>query len=69
MKDIKISHLQRKTDHWLHEAHKNPTNENWRNIGDGRNEIKRTIKKKLSFRGGFYARKTVKRYGKSSIVS
>ena len=41
MKDIKISHLQRKTDHWLHEAHKNPTNENWRNIGDVRNEIKR----------------------------
>ena len=30
MKDIKINKLQRERDHWRHEAHKNPTDENWR---------------------------------------
>lgn len=67
MKDIEISHLQ--WYHWLHEAHKNPINEKWQNIWDVKNEIKITIKKKLSFTGRFYDRKTVKTFGKTSIVS
>ena len=30
MKDIKINKLQCERDHWRHEAHKHPTDGNWR---------------------------------------
>lgn len=40
MKNIEINHLQQERGHWLHKAHKNQTNENWRNR-NVRNEIKK----------------------------
>ena len=46
MKDIKINNLQRQRDHWRHEAHKNPTDENWETYRDSRNKIKKAIKEK-----------------------
>ena len=45
-KDIKINKLQREWDHWWHEAHKNPTDENWRTYKESRNKIKKAIKEK-----------------------
>ena len=46
MKDIKINNLQRERDHWRHEAHKNPTDENWETYRESRNKIKKAIKEK-----------------------
>ena len=46
MKDIKINKLQRERDHWRHEAHKNPTDENWATYRESRNKIKKAIKEK-----------------------
>ena len=46
MKDIKINNLQRKRDHWRHEAHKNPTDENWETYRESRKKIKKAIKEK-----------------------
>ena len=40
MKNNEINHLQQGRGHWLHKAHKNQTNENWRNR-NVRNEIKK----------------------------
>ena len=41
MKDIKINNLQRERDHWRHEAHKNPTDENWETYREFTNKIKK----------------------------
>ena len=46
MKDIKINNLQHERDHWRHEAHKNPTEENWETYRESRNKIKKAIKEK-----------------------
>ena len=46
MKDIKINKLQRKRDHWRHEALKNPTDENWETYRESGNKIKKAIKEK-----------------------
>ena len=43
MKHIKINNLQRERDHWRHEVHKNPTDENWRTYREFRNKIKIVI--------------------------
>ena len=46
MEDIKTNNLQCKRDHWRHEAHKNPTDENWGTHRKSRNKIKKVIKEK-----------------------
>ena len=57
MKDIKINNLQRERDHWRHEAHKNPTDENWEAYRESRNKIKKAIKEKKT-------QKTTKKFGR-----
>ena len=50
MKDIKINKLQRQRHHWRHEAHKNPTDENWGTYRESTDKIKKAIKgKKTQF--------------------
>ena len=61
MKDIKINGLQRERDHWRHEAHKNPTDENWRTYRESRNKIRKAIQeKKTQFYRKFLSSKTSK---------
>ena len=38
--------MQYERDHWRHEAHKNPTDENWGTYRESKNKIKKAIKEK-----------------------
>ena len=68
MKDIKINKLQREWDHWRHEAHKNPTNENWGTYRESRNKIKNAIKeKKTQFYGKVLPSKNSKEIWKVAL--
>ena len=65
MKDIKINKLERERDHWRHEAHKNPTNENWGTYRESKNKIKKAIKeKKIQFYRKVYLQKTANKFGR-----
>ena len=65
-----VEHLPCKRDHWRHNTHKYPTNENFQNFKDIGNKInKPSEKKQLSFTETYYPRKTVKSYRKSYITS
>ena len=66
MKDIKINKLQRKRDHWRHEAHKNPTDENWETYRESRNKIKKSDQRKENslLQKSFIFKKTAKKFGK-----
>ena len=46
MKDIKINTLQRKQDHWGHEAHKNATDENWEPTESPETKSRKRLKKR-----------------------
>ena len=68
MKDIKINKLQHEWDHWRHEAHKNPTNENWGTYRESRNKIKNAIKeKKTQFYGKVLPSKNSKEIWKVAL--
>ena len=46
MKDLKMNKLQCDWDHWRHEGHKNPTDENRGTHRESKNKIKNVIKEK-----------------------
>ena len=68
MKYIKINNLQHERDHWRHEAHKNPADENWKTYREKRNEMKNVNKENSVLQKKIYLPKIMQKSGKSYTV-